>query len=197
MRAELGRRYRPPGITILPALRPTTTGERGFGTPRSFRWRRVNGRSTGAAGGGGEEEVDDAVENVSDRPGVSSSSSPPSSMSMSSLGRLRFAALSDACDDPDDSSNERLGDRRDDVGSGSGEMDRDGGRGIWEGVGGAGVGRRALDEVFDALALDGGFDFGLGGGGRSSMSTASISRTCGIPWWGPRRFRMEEKCSQS
>ena len=38
----------------------------------------------------------------------------------------------------------------------------------------------------DTVGMDKGRDVGAG-----------VSTTLGIPWWGPERFRTEEKCSQS
>ena len=156
--------------------------------------------------------------------------------------RVRFAALvlaADTSDDPDDSSNERLGERcsRSRVyrpggsdGAGGGEADRELGRGMSAGVGGATTGmtvaeepdcrsdrevRRGRDSGFGAetgtggsleaevdaarwRALLAGLEEGLGTEGRScGDASAGSSETSGRPECGPRRLRMEEKCSQS
>jgi hypothetical protein len=156
---------------------------------------------------------------------------------------VRFATLiliADTSDDPDDSSNERFGERwysrsraykpGGSDGSDGGEADRELGRGMSAGIGGAPA-ITAVDEEADgrctrelrrgresgfgaetgtegslvaeaelarARALLFGLEEGLEGGGRScgNMSAGS-SHTFGKPECGPRRFRIDEKCSQS
>jgi hypothetical protein len=89
---------------------------------------------------------------------------------------------------------------------GIGEGEREPGRGIWEGVGGATIQlmreglflglcfASALLATFDlAFAID---FFGVGRVGGESVSTTT-STTCGRPTCGPLRFRIDEKCSQS
>jgi hypothetical protein len=154
---------------------------------------------------------------------------------------VRFAALvlaADTSDDPDDSSKERLGERwsrsrvyRPGGSDGAGgEADRELGRGMSAGVGGATTGmtvaedpdcrrdrevRRGRDRGFGAetgtggsleaeveaarwRALLAGLEEGLGTEGRScGDASAGSSETSGRPECGPRRLRMEEKCSQS
>ena len=155
---------------------------------------------------------------------------------------MRFTTLvlaADTSDEPDESSDERLGERcprsrvyrsgGSDV-AGGGEADRELGRGMSAGMGGATTGmtvaeepdcrsdrevRRGRDSGFFAkigtggsleLELDAarwrallaGLEEGLGTEGRScGEASAGISETSGRPECGPRRLRMEEKCSQS
>jgi hypothetical protein len=154
--------------------------------------------------------------------------------------RVRFAALvlaADTSDDPDDSSNERLGEpcSRSRVykpggidGAGGGEADRELGRGMSAGVGGFTAGmtvaeddcrstrevRRGRDSGFGAetgtggslvveveaareRALLAGLEEDLGEGRSCGGASAGSSDTSGRPECGPRRLRMEEKCSQS
>jgi hypothetical protein len=162
--------------------------------------------------------------------------------------RVRFAALAlvaDTSDDPDDSSNERFGERRysrsraykpgGNDGNAGGDADRELGRGISAGVGGGGgasaTAGTTVDEDADcrcalevrrgresgfgaetgtgasllveaeparARALLGGLEDGLGADGRScGTESAESSHTFGAPEWGPRRLRIDEKCSQS
>jgi len=160
--------------------------------------------------------------------------------------RVRFAALvlvADTSDDPDDSSNERFGERRysrsraykpgGNDGNAGGEADRELGRGISAGVGvgastttgttvdedadcrcvldvrrgresgfGAetvtGASLLAEAEPARARALLGGLEDGLEADGRScGTESAGSSHTFGRPEWGPRRLRIDEKCSQS
>jgi hypothetical protein len=158
---------------------------------------------------------------------------------------VRFAAfilIADTSDEPDDSSNERFGERwysrsrayksGGSDGSAGGEADRELGRGISAGVGGAAtITGTAVDEEADcrstrelrrgresafgaetgtegsfvaeaeparARALLVGLEDDLGAGGRSWASTsAESSHTFGKPECGPRRLRIDEKCSQS
>ena len=245
-------RNRPPGITIFPEP------PRCRGIPAALRSLLVNRRGAAAAGTGGGDGDGDGEEMglreaVSDKAGVSASSTSASaSMSASALcttaasprtvpRRVRFAALvlaADTSDDPDDSSNERLGERcsrsrvykpggSDD---GEGEADRELGRGMSAGVGRHTTGttvaedpdcrsvrevRRGRDSGFGAetgtggsleveveaargRALFAGLEEGLGTEGRScGDASGGSSETSGRPECGPRRLRMEEKCSQS
>ena len=248
-------RNRPPGITIFP-LPP-----RCLGNPAALRSLFVNRRGAGAGpGGGGDGEGDGEEmglrEPVSDKAGVSASSTSASpSMSASAScttvaspprtvpRRVRFGAFvlaADTSDDPDDSSNERLGERcsRSRVnkpggsdGAGGGEADRELGRGMSAGVGGrettgmtvaeepdcrsvrevrrgresgfgveTGIAGSLEVEVETARerALLAGLEEGLETEGRScGKASAGISKTSGRPECGPRRLRIEEKCSQS
>jgi len=159
---------------------------------------------------------------------------------------VRFVALvlvADTSDDPDDSSNERFGERRysrscaykpgGNDGNVGGDADLELGRGISAGVGGGasdttgmtvdedadcrcalevrrgresgfgaetGTGASLLAEAEPARAraLLGGLEDCLGGDGRScGTESAASSHTFGGPEWGPRRLRIDEKCSQS
>jgi hypothetical protein len=172
MAAAAGRN-RPPGITIFPALR------RRRSNPTALRSRLVKrrGAGTGTGGGDGDGDGDEMglKDPVSDSAGVSASSTSPSPSPLSpsiftsaslsacrSCGaarsprtvprRVRLAALvlvADTSDDPDDSSNERFGERcsrsranrpgGSDGGAG-GDADLELGRGISAGVGGAATG---------------------------------------------------------
>ena len=195
-------------------------------------------------------------EPVSDKAGVSASSTSASpSMSASASctmaaspprtvpRRVRFGAFvlaADTSDDPDDSSNERLGERCSrsrmnkpggSDGAGGGEADRELGRGMSAGVGGRETTgmtvaeepdcrsvrevRRGRDSGFGVetgiagslevevetareRALLAGLEEGLETEGRScGKASAGISKTSGRPECGPRRLRIEEKCSQS
>jgi hypothetical protein len=127
-------------MTIFPALaRFATRAARGFGNPRALRWRRVRGLSinmgsgSGSGSGGGVPgSGDDATEDerveVEDlgveSSGVDSSSSGSSTSIAFESGcnciagggslwalRVLFATESDTEEEPDDSSNVRLGDR--------------------------------------------------------------------------------------
>lgn len=248
-------RNRPPGITIFP------TPPRCRGNPTLLRSLLVNRRGAGAGTGEGDGDGDgDEMglrEAVSDNAGVSASSASPSpstSASMSAFAsgttaasprtvprRVRFAALvlaAETSEDPDDSSNERLGERcsrsrvykpggRD--GARGGEDDRELGRGMSAGVGGAAAGMTVAEEdwrstrevrrgrdngfgpetgtggslVVEAVeaarerALLAGLEEDLGEGRSSGNASAGSSDTSGMPECGPRRLRMEEKCSQS
>ena len=155
---------------------------------------------------------------------------------------MRFAALvlvADTSEDPEDSSNERFGERRyscaykpgGNDGNVGGDADRELGRGISAGVGGSatvgimvdddadcrcalelrrgrdsgfgpetGTGRNLVAEPEPARtrALLVGLEDGLGADGRSSgTESAESSHTFGRPECGPRRLRIDEKCSQS
>lgn len=91
----------------------------------------------------------------------------------------------------------------------SGEGVREPGKGIWEGVGVlptvSPVRFLLLGGCFDCsdfgfVREDGfelNFDLGLIGEGKGSVASAGISTTSGRPECGPRRLRIEEKCSQS
>jgi hypothetical protein len=73
------------------------------------------------------------------------------------------------------------------------------GRGSWDGVGGGGMALATFFAVVvvEVEALDSGlrFAFEAGAGGCDESSVRSV--TFGIPEWGPRRFLIESKCSQS
>lgn len=241
-----------PALRVRAPVRPTAA-TLGRGSPSFFRWRRVRGFSTGGSGGGGvadgEEDSDDseltesADDPEADRSGVSMSSvsmvkSLPAraDVFVDSVFKVegarqelfaRLAALCElsevACDDAEDSSNVRFGERYEcgsndgiagnadacddgaEVGGGEGEVEI--GNGICEGVDGSAsssvidktgastfFGSRAL--VGFALTFDTGFLFD-GGGEDGSPSGAGISDTFGRPVCGPRRFLIDEKCSQS
>lgn len=136
-----------------------------------------------------------------------------------------FCELSDWRDDADDSSNVRFGERYArasglemgaSAAAGStrgcvdGDGERDMGRGTWDGVRGAADSASRTADTFDlgldapcdsvgfALARKGGFFLaGEGGNGGGGRLTAGDSTTLGRPVWGPRKLRMDEKCSQS
>lgn len=124
--------YRPPGMTITPALIADAllaiSADFGFGSPSALRCLRVSGFTTGSGGGGvigrgedaGEDNGDEFDEPGADNSGVDSSAGSSISVTSrcSSSGlenglselRVRFATMSER-DDPDDSSNDRLGER--------------------------------------------------------------------------------------
>lgn len=213
------------------------------------------GGNTGGGEGSGEEgrddrELSDADDDPElDRSGVSISASSTSmsgpcgalpaterSLSRAVLddGRdelfCRFDALWElsewSCEDADDSSNVRFGDRYEraslasngrvgagdgtgDAREGNGETERDTGRGICDGVCGSDASAWAsaatlpfaldsgfvLDSSF-VFTFDTGFFTGTGEGGVDAAG-AGVSMTLGRPECGPRRFRIDEKCSQS
>ena len=254
--ASPAARNRPPGITIFPAL---PRGRGNPAALRSLLVnRRGAGTGTGGGDGDGDGEEMGLREAVSDNAGVSASSASPSPSTSASASmsasvscttvasprtvprRVRFAALvlaAETSEDPD-SSKERLGERcsRSRVykpggsdGTGGGEADRELGRGMSAGVGGAATGmavaedpdcrgtrevRRGRDSGFGAetgtgssllaeveaareRALLAGLEEGLGEGRSCGNASAGSSDTSGRPECGPRRLRMEEKCSQS
>jgi hypothetical protein len=126
-------------MTIFPVLaRFAASAARVFGSPSALRSRRVRVLSTGkgsdgASGGGvlgrGDDAADEECVEPTEHPGVDSSgvdsSSSGSSISMASgTGstcvrdgggffelRVRFAMASESDEEPDDSSNVRLGER--------------------------------------------------------------------------------------
>lgn len=55
----------------------------------------------------------------------------------------------------------------------------------------------ALGSALLDLGLDREAGLDLAGEGRISAESAGISTTSGRPEWGPRKLRIEEKCSQS
>ena len=165
-----------PALRVRGAVLPTRAA-RGLGSPSAFRWRRVRRFSTGGSGGGGvaagdgtddSELTESAEEPDADKSGVSRSSASivttllragaadsTSTALVEDDARLltRFAApweLSETCDDAEDSSNVRLGERHawgsspDTEGNvdaceegaveGGGEGEAEPGSGIWAGV---------------------------------------------------------------
>lgn len=131
--ADAPRLYRPPGMTILPALRfAAADAARGFGRPSRLRWRAVSGFSSRSLrdGGGGVasgEEMDESELMEDGEPGAESvsggvSMSPSSRLSgeRMSAGKAscereallcRFAIDCELSEDADDSSNVRFGER--------------------------------------------------------------------------------------
>lgn len=265
-------RNRPPGITIFPALlrcRDSPAALRSlFVRRRGVEPGGGEGDGEGEDTGLKEAVSDrDGVSASSASATASASTSPsPSPLSSSTsisasistsasrrdMGpravprRVRFGALilvADTSDDPDDSSNERFGERRysrscaykpgGNDGNAGGDADRELGRGISAGVGsgasatagttvdedadcrcalelrrgresgfgaetGTGASLLAEAEPARARALPGGLEDCLGTDGRScGTESAESSRTFGGPEWGPRRLRIDEKCSQS
>lgn len=114
-------------MTITPALIADALlairADFDFGSPSALRCLRVSGFATGSGGGGvigrgedaGEDNGDEFDEPGVDNSGVDSSagssirSSSGLENGLSEL-RVRFATMSER-DDPDDSSNDRLGER--------------------------------------------------------------------------------------
>lgn len=54
-----------------------------------------------------------------------------------------------------------------------------------------------LDVGLDLSCFDGDLSFDCRGVGGDGIASAGNSETSGSPEWGPRRFRIDEKCSQS
>lgn len=124
-----------------------------------------------------------------------------------------------SCDDADDSSKVRFGERYEraslasngrvvtedgDAREGNGETERDTGRGICDGVCGSDAFAResaaTLPFAFESgfpFTFDSGFFLGSAGDGGLDSSWTGVSTTLGKPVCGPRELRIDEKCSQS
>lgn len=101
------------------------------------------------------------------------------------------------------------GDGTGDAREGNGETERDTGRGICDGVCGSDASAWASEATLP-FALNSGFVFDVGfvfafdigffastGEGDPDASGAGVSTTFGRPVCGPRKLRIDEKCSQS